>query len=171
MKKIILTASIIFFAIASTFAQRYAYVDSEYILGNIPEYKDAQQQLEDLSSKWQRDIEKKYQEIDALYREFQADAALMPEEMKKQREDEIIQREKAVKQLQRQYFGKNGELFKKRQELIKPIQEKIFNAIEEIANSKNYAFVFDKAENPKILFADSKYDISDKVLKTMGYSF
>jgi outer membrane protein len=171
MKKLILTSVILFFAASFTMAQRYAFVDTEYILGNIPEYADAQQQLDDLSAKWQREIEKKYQEIDQLYKEFQADAALMPEEMKQQREEEIIQQEKAVKDLQRQRFGQNGDLYKKRQELIKPIQEKIYNAIEEIATDKSYAFVFDKAENPKMLFADPRYDISDQVLETMGYAY
>jgi len=171
MKKLILTSVILFFAASFTMAQRYAFVDTEYILGNIPEYADGQQQLDDLSAKWQREIEKKYQEIDQLYKEFQADAALMPEEMKQQREEEIIQQEKAVKDLQRQRFGQNGDLYKKRQELIKPIQEKIYNAIEEIATDKSYAFVFDKAENPKMLFADPRYDISDQVLETMGYAY
>ena len=171
MKKLILTSVILFFAASFTMAQRYAFVDTEYILGNIPEYADAQQQLDDLSAKWQREIEKKYQEIDQLYKEFQADAALMPEEMKQQREEEIIQQEKAVKDLQRQRFGQNGDLYKKRQELIKPIQEKIYNAIEEIATDKSYAFVFDKSENPKMLFADPRYDISDQVLETMGYAY
>jgi len=171
MKKIILTSVAILFAATATMAQRYAYVDTEYILGNIPEYADAQQQLEDLSAKWQRDIEKQYQEVDQLYKEFQADAALMPEDMKKQREQEIIQKEKQVRELQRQRFGENGDLYKKRQELIKPIQEKIYNAIEEIATDKSYAFVFDKASNAKLLFADPRYDISDQVLETMGYAY
>lgn len=171
MKKIILTSVAILFAATATMAQRYAYVDTEYILGNIPEYADAQQQLEDLSAKWQRDIEKQYQEVDQLYKEFQADAALMPEDMKKQREQEIVQKEKQVRELQRQHFGENGDLYKKRQELIKPIQEKIYNAIEEIATDKSYAFVFDKASNPKLLFADPRYDISDQVLETMGYAY
>lgn len=171
MKKLILTSVIIFFAASFTMAQRYAFVDTEYILGNIPEYADAQQQLDDLSAKWQREIEKRYQEIEQLYKEFQADAALMPEDMKRQREEEIVQQEKAVKELQRQRFGENGDLYKKRQELIKPIQEKIYNAIEEIATDKNYAFVFDKASNPKMLFADPRYDISDQVLETMGYAY
>lgn len=171
MKNIILTSIVFLMVSTMAWAQRNAYVDTEYILGNIPEYADAQQQLDDLSAQWQREIEKQYQGIDQLYKEFQADAALMPEEMKKQREEEIIQREKEVKQLQRTRFGQNGDLYKKRQELIKPIQEKIYNAIEEIATDKNYAFVFDKASNAKMLFADTRYDISDQVLETMGYTY
>ncbi len=171
MKKIIITALMLMLFAGTSMAQRYAFVDTEYILGNIPEYEDAQQQLDDLSEKWQREIEKRYQQIDQLYNEFQADAALMPEEMKKQREEEIVQQEREVKELQRQRFGQEGDLYKKRQELVKPIQEKIYNAIEKIANDKNYAFVFDKASNPKMLFADPRYDISDQVLDEMGYAY
>ncbi len=171
MKRIALISAAIFFAALTSFAQRYAFVDTEYILNNIPEYKDAQQQLDDISAKWQQEIEQRFQKIDQLYKEFQADAALMPEDMKKQREEEIIQKEKQVRQLQQKRFGENGDLHKKRQELIKPIQEKVFNAIEEIANDKNYAFVFDKSNNPKILFADPRYNISDEVLDKMGYSY
>lgn len=171
MKRIILISTIVLLTAATSFAQRYAYVDTEYILNNIPEYKDAQQQLDDLSAKWQNDIEKRFQKIDQLYKEFQADAALMPEDMKKQREEDIIQKEKQVRELQQNRFGKEGDLHQKRQELIKPIQEKVYNAIEKIATDQNYAFVFDKAENPKILFANPRYDISDEVLDKMGYSY
>jgi len=171
MKKLIITAFALMLMAGTSMAQRYAFVDTEYILGNIPEYADAQQQLDDLSEQWQREIEKRYQEIDQLYKEFQADAALMPEEMKQQREEEIVQREREVKELQRQRFGQEGDLYQKRQELIKPIQEKIYNAIEKIATDKNYAFVFDKASNPKMLFADPRYDISDQVLEEMGYAY
>ena len=171
MKKLIITALALMLFAGTSVAQRYAFVDTEYILGNIPEYADAQQQLDDLSEQWQREIEKRYQEIDQLYKEFQADAALMPEEMKQQREEEIVQREREVKELQRQRFGQEGDLYQKRQELIKPIQEKIYNAIEKIATDKNYAFVFDKASNPKMLFADPRYDISDQVLEEMGYAY
>ena len=171
MKRIILiSAALLLFAVASS-AQRYAFVDTKYILNNIPEYKDAQQQLDDLSAKWQKEIEEQYQKIDQLYKEFQADAALMPEDMKKQREQEIVQKEKEVRKLQEKRFGEDGDLHKKRQELVKPIQEKVFNAIEEIANDKNYAFVFDKANNPKLLFASPRYDISDQVLDKLGYSY
>jgi len=171
MKRVVLISAAIFLVSISSFAQRYAFVDTEYILNNIPEYKDAQQQLDDISAKWQQEIENKFQEIDQLYKEFQADAALMPEDMKKQREQEIMEKEKQVRKLQQKRFGENGDLHKKRQELIKPIQEKVYNAIEEIANDRNYAFVLDKANNPKILFANPQFDISDEVLDKMGYSY
>ncbi|MEA3504386.1 MAG: OmpH family outer membrane protein [Bacteroidota bacterium] len=171
MKKIIATTLVLILFGATSFAQKFAYVDSEYILGNIPEYSDAQQQLDDLSVKWQREIEKQFQVIDQLYKQYQADAVLMPEDMKQQKEEEIIRKEKQVKEIQKEKFGQNGELYKKRQELIKPIQEKIFNAIEEIAQKKSFGFVLDKADNVKILFSDPKYDISDEVLENMGYSY
>lgn len=154
-----------------SYGQKYAYVDTEYILGNIPEYNDAKALLDDFAEQWQQEIEDKYAEIDQLYKAYQAEAVLMPEEMKKKREDEIIKKEKEVKQLQQQRFGKDGDLFRKRQELVKPIQEKIYNAIEEIAVQRNYAFIFDKAGSLTMLYADAKYDLSDDVLDELGYSY
>ncbi|MBP6976840.1 MAG: OmpH family outer membrane protein [Bacteroidales bacterium] len=152
-------------------AQKYAFVDTEYILKNIPEYNDAQSLLDDMAAEWQKEIEDKYTEIDQLYKSYQAEVVLLPEEMKKKREDEIIKKEQAVKELQRQRFGKDGDLFKKRQELIKPIQEKIYNAIEEMAVQQNYAIIFDKAGSLSMLYANEKYDLSDDVLTKLGYSF
>ncbi len=160
-----------FFMVSAVSAQKYAYIDSEYILKNVPEYQDAQNQLDELSEQWQQEIEVKFQEIDDLYKKYQADVVLLPADMKKKREDEIINVEKEVKRYQNEKFGSDGELFKKRQELIKPIQDKIYNAIEELAKSKNYAFIFDKSAGATIMFADPKYDISDDVLDELGYSF
>jgi len=159
------------FMVGSISAQKYAYIDSEYILKNVPEYQDAQNQLDELSEKWQKEIEVKFVEIDNLYKKYQADVVLLPADMKKKREDEIINMEKEVKSYQNQKFGSDGELFQKRQELIKPIQDKVYNALEEIAKSKNYAFVFDKASSSTIMYSDAKYDISDDVLDELGYSF
>jgi len=156
---------------SSLSAQKYAYIDSDYILKNVPEYQDAQNQMDDLSEKWQKEIEIKYTEIEALYKKYQADVVLLPADMKKKREEEIINFEKEVKQFQQEKFGQTGELFKKRQELIKPIQDKIYNALEEIAQAKNYSFVFDKANGASIMYANPKYDISDDVLDELGLSF
>ncbi|MFP4470732.1 MAG: OmpH family outer membrane protein [Bacteroidales bacterium] len=153
---------------AAAFAQKFGYVDSEYVLQNIPEYQDAQNEIEELSKQWQEEIEEKYASVDQMYKAYQADAVLLPEDLKKKREDEIINAEQEVKELQRQRFGPEGDLFTKRQELIKPIQEKVFNAIEEIATQKNYAFIFDKASGPVIMYVNSKYDISDEVLDQIG---
>lgn len=171
MKKYFLSLTMVLGISILTFAQKYAYVDTEYILQNIPEYNDAQGILDDLSAQWQQEIETKYAEIDELYKSYQADAVLLPEEMKKKREDEIIKKEKEVKELQRQRFGKDGDLFKKREELVKPIQEKIYNAIEEMAVERNYAIIFDKAGSLTMLYTDEKYDLSDDVLDKMGYSY
>lgn len=168
MKKIFLVLAVILIATASTFAQKYAFVDSDYILENIPEYQDALDILDEFSIDWQKEIEQKFAEVDALYREYQAEAVLLPEDMKRQRENEIIQKEKAAKDLQKQRFGRDGDLFIKRQELIQPIQEKVYNAIEEIAETQNYALIFDKAGSLTILYAKAKYDLSDDVLDEVG---
>lgn len=167
MKKLSLIFAFFIFA-GVAYTQKYAYVDTEYILNNIPEYKDAQTILDEKSIEWQKEIEEKLAEIDRLYKEYQAESVLLPEDVKIKRENEIIEKEKAVKELQKRYFGKNGELFKKRQELVQPIQEKVYSAIEEIAVTKNYAFVFDKAGSLSILYADVKYDLSDDVLDEVG---
>jgi outer membrane protein len=168
MKKLILTLAVILSLSAVTLAQKYAFVDSDYILENIPEYQDALDILDEFSIDWQKEIEQKFAEVDALYKEYQAEAVLLPEDMKRQRENEIIKKEKAAKDLQKQRFGRDGDLFAKRQELVQPIQEKIYNAIEEIAETQNYSFVFDKAGSLTILFARAKYDLSDDVLDEVG---
>ena len=171
MKKLVLIAVMVFSVFAFATAQKFAYVDTDYILESIPEYNDAKALLDDLSEQWQHEIEEKYAEIDLLYKAYQAEAVLLPEDMKKKKEDEIIKKEKGVKELQRQKFGQDGELFKKRQELIKPIQEKIYNAIEEMAVQRNFAIIFDKSGSLSMLFADAKYDLSDDVLDELGYSY
>jgi len=168
MKKFILIIACIIMASVPGISQKYAFVDTDYILNNIPEYTDAQALLDDLSSQWQKEIEAKFQEIDRLYRDYQAESILLPEDLKKQKENEIIQKEREAKDLQKQRFGKDGDLFKKRIELVQPIQENIFNAIQDMANTRNYAFIFDKASGASLLFADSKYDLSDDVLDEIG---
>jgi outer membrane protein len=168
MKKIILITTLLLMAFLPGYSQKYAFVDTDYILNNIPEYTDAQALLDDLSAEWQKEIETKFQEIDKLYRDYQAESILLPEDLKKQKENEIIQKEREAKELQKKRFGKDGDLFKKRIELVQPIQEKIFNAIQDMAVTRNYAFIFDKASGASLLFADSKYDLSDDVLDEIG---
>jgi len=148
--------------------QKYAYVDTQYILDNIPEFQDAQDELDEYSKKWQKEIEDNYGKVSEMYQKYQAEAVLLPEDIKRKREEEIIDKEKEVKELQQQYFGKEGDLFKKRQELIQPIQEKVYNAIETIASTSNYSFVFDKAGGMTLLYGNPKYDISDDVLDEVG---
>ncbi len=169
MKKLIFTIAIIF-TVTAVFAQRYAYIDTEYILSNIPSYKAAQEKLDEYSKQWQEEIEAVYDEIDKMYKDYQAEKVLLPDEMKKKREKEIIDKEKKAKELQKKYFGQEGELFNKRQELIKPIQDEVYNAIKEVATKGNYAIIFDTSEGVSILYSDPKYDKSDDVLKILGYT-
>lgn len=168
MKKIILLFVIVLSSATITLAQKFAYVDTEYILSNIPEYKQAQEELDRISVQWQKEIEMKYTEIDRLYKAYQADQVLLTEDMKKKREDEIISKEKEAKDLQKQKFGVDGELFKKRQELVKPIQDKVYNAIKVMAEKGTYAVVFDKSSDLTMLYASSKYDKSDDILSALG---
>lgn len=168
MKKLTITALLLLFSVFA-FAQKFAYVDTDYILDNIPEYQVAQDKLDELSVKWQKEIEKKFEEIDRLYKEYQSEAVLLPEDMKKKREEEIIQKEKEAKELQKKRFGQNGDLFKKRQELIEPIQDRVYDSVKDIAEQENYATVFDKSGSLTMLYTDDRYDISDQVLRKMGY--
>ncbi len=170
MKKLLLGLFAILAFTASVSAQKFGFVDSQYILENIPEYKSAQQQLDRISLQWQKEIEAKFAEIDKMYKDFQAESILLSDDMKKKREDEIIDKEKAAKELQKQRFGKGGDLLKRRQELIKPIQDKVYNAIKDISTTKNYVAVFDKSSDLTILYTNPKFDISDAVLEEMGYT-
>ena len=169
MKKIIIILTVFIISLSSSFAQKYAFVDTEYILGNIPAYESAQDQLDQLSVEWQKEIENIYAEIDKMYKDFQAEKVLLTEEMKRKREDEIINKEKEAKEVQKKYFGREGDLYKKRQELVKPIQDEIFNAVKEIAIEGNFAVIFDTAGSVSMLYTDPKYDKSDDVLEKLGY--
>lgn len=171
MKKIILLAVIFCTMGFGASAQKYAFVNTDYIIDNIPEYADAQAQLDELSATWQKEIDAKFAEIDKMYKSYQNEAVLLPEDMKKKREEDIIKKEREAKDLQKKRFGKDGDLFKKRQELIKPIQEKIYNAIEDIATAENYAVIFDKATNATLIYTNPKYDVSEQVLENMGYTY
>ena len=170
MKKTLIVVLFMMFGLSNANAQKFAYVDTQYILDNIPEYKMSTDQLEELSKKWQKEIESEIAAIDKLYRSFQTDAMLLPADIKKQREEEITQKERELKTLQKKRFGQNGDLFKKRQELIKPIQDKIFNAIQELAENRGYSVIFDRASNASILYANERFDKSDEVLQNMGYT-
>ena len=153
-----------------TFSQRYAYVDSKYILENMDDYKEAQIELNAMSKKWQETVEAKMTELDRMRRAFDAEKILLTQTLQEQRATEIKNKEKEIRDYQRQKFGVDGELFKKRQELIQPLQDDIFNAIKDMAKEKSYALVFDKGKHSNILFANPKYDKSDAILKKLGYS-
>jgi outer membrane protein len=170
MKKRFLIFTVVVLAVIMVQAQKFAYVDTQYILDNIPEFAEAQSQLDEISSQWQKEIETKFAEVDKMYKDYQTQSVLLPDDLKKKKEQEIVDKEKEVKNLQRARFGKDGDLFKKRQELVKPIQEKIYNAIQELATSNNYAVVFDKGGSLTMMYANPKYDVSDEVLDNLGAS-
>jgi len=149
-------------------AQKFSYVDTKYILSHIPEYQQAQSEVNKLSNQWQKDIENKYETIAKLETALQAEKILLTDEMKQKREAEIQTKREEAKQMQTDKFGVNGELFKKREELIKPIQDQIYGAIQEVASTSALMVVFDKANHSNMLYTNPKHDISDKVLKKMG---
>jgi outer membrane protein len=168
MKRILLFVAVLAVSF-SVQAQKFAFVDTEYILNNIPSYKAAQDELEKQATEWQREVEEQYKDIDRMYREYQAEKVLLTQEMKNKREEDIIKVEREVKQLQKDYFGDDGLLFKSRQEKIGPIQDEIYNAIKEISNESGYAIIFDSASGPTVLFTNPRYDVSDEVLERLGY--
>lgn len=169
MKKVALVAVAALMALSAA-AQRFAYVDTEYILQNIPEYKTKQNQLDELSVTWQGEIEQMYAAIDKLYKDFQAEQILLTEEMKRKRQDQIIEKEKEARGKQKQRFGPDGDLFKKRQEFVKPIQDKVYRAIKDVATARGYSVIFDKSGSLTMLYTDAKYDISDQILQEMGFT-
>ncbi|MDL2296322.1 OmpH family outer membrane protein [Bacteroidales bacterium OttesenSCG-928-C03] len=170
MKKKLLLFVMMAFLTLPLFSQKYAYIDSEYILGNMPEYTEAQAELDRVAAVWQREIEAKFKTIDSMYKKYQVEAITLPESMKKNREEAIIAAEKDAKDLQKKRFGKDGDLFKKREELVKPIQDRVFTAIDEYAREKGYAFVFDTAGAMTIVYADPKWDINAEILQKLGIS-
>jgi len=168
MKKILLLLAISFLTL-SIQAQKFAYVDTDYILNKIPDFKQAQDKLDGLSADWQKEIENKYADVEQMYRAYQQEQVLLTDDMKEKREDAIIKKETDAKNLQKKYFGTEGSLYLKRQELIKPIQDKIYDAIQQLANDNKYAIVFDSSSDLIMLYKNNNYDKSDKVLDLMGY--
>jgi len=169
MKKIYMVLACLLLSLGITVAQKYAFVDTEYILNNIPNYKAAQEQLDKQSQDWQKEIEGKYAEIEKMYKDYQAERVLLAEDMRKQREDAIVTKEREAKELQKNYFGQEGALFKKRQELIEPIQDEIYNAIKDLATENGYAAIFDTSSGASMIYTNPRYDISDEVLQKLGY--
>lgn len=168
MKKILLLL-FPFLLVSSAYAQKYAYVDTDYILDNIPTYTAAQEQLNKISQQYQKELEGMRAEVDKMYQDYQSESVLLSEDIRRKREDLIVAKEKELKALQRQYFGPEGDLYKKREDLVQPIQEDIYNAIQSIATQSGYAVIFDKAASTNMLYTDSRYDLSDQVLQRLGY--
>ncbi|MDR1543613.1 MAG: OmpH family outer membrane protein [Prevotellaceae bacterium] len=171
MKRFILVSTILFSVVFAGNAQKYAVVDMDYILKSVPAYESANDQLNQLSNRWQKEVEALLTEVQTMYKNYQTELVFLSAEMKTKREEEIIAKEREANELKRKYFGQDGELFKRREALIKPVQEEIYNAIQELANSRKDKFdlVLDKNSNSGIIFAAPKIDISDDVLQQMGY--
>ena len=147
MKKLLLISSLLLVLAFTSNAQRYAVIDSKYILDKIPEYKDAQSKLDQLSLLWQQEIDQKQAALDRMFKDYDAEQVMLPDALKKKREDELYNKEKELRDLQRKRFGFEGDLFKKRQEFIKPIQDKVYNAVQKLAVEKQYDFILDKSED------------------------
>jgi len=169
MKKIIFIIGLLVLSSAMAVAQKYAFVDTEYIRKNIPAFTTAQEQLDNLSKQWEKEVADGYAVVEQMYKSYQNEAPLLSQDMKVKREEAIITKEKGMKDLQNKYFGMEGELFKKREELVKPIQDEILKAIKDIAVEGSYAVIFDSAAGGNILFANPKFDISDQVLEKLGF--
>jgi outer membrane protein len=170
MKKLIILFAFLMGAFSFSYAQKFAIVDMEYIMKHVPAYESANEQLNQVSKKWQAEVEAKMQVAQNLYKTYQTEVVFMSPEMKTKRENEIVEKEKAAQDLKRQYFGPEGELYKKRQSLMKPIQDEVYNAIQTISNDKGYQLILDKSSSMNIIFSSPKIDISDEVLVKLGYS-
>ena len=168
MKRIMIAFALVLgFAFAGT-AQRYAIIDTRYILDKLPEYKNAQTQLDATAAMWQKEIDNKQEQLNKMYRDFEAEKVMLTDVLIKKREDELFNKEKEVRDLQKQRFGFEGDLFKERQKLIKPVQDKVFTAVQKLAVARSYDFILDKSEGITVIFADPKLDKSEDVLKELG---
>jgi len=168
MKKVLLSVLFVIAIATVSHAQHYCIIDSKYILEKMTDYKDAQAKLDAISKAWQEEIDKRMQEVDRMYKAYQAERPMLSDDMRKKREDEIVEKEKAAKDLQKQRFGYEGDLFKKRQDLVKPIQDRVYNAVQKMATNRGYDLVLDKAGGVTMFYADPKLDRSDDVLKILG---
>ncbi len=170
MKKL---SIILMLMIATAFgaaAQKFALVDMEYILKNVPSYEMANEQLNQISQRWQKEVEAKSKEAETLYKNYQADMVFLTDEQKKKKEEEIVAKEKEATELRYKYFGPEGELYKKRQSLMKPIQDDIYNAVKKVSEERGYQAIFDRASSANIIYASPRIDVSNEVLAKLGYS-
>ena len=167
MKKLVLASILLIGLLNATIAQKYAFIDVQYILKAMPEYTEAQGQIDQLAEKYEAEIKVAYGEIDKKFTTLKQEEILLPAETKKQRESEIADMQKEAQKLQQQRFGPNGDLFAKRKELIEPIQNKIYKAVKDMSSDKGYDFVLDKGTNSNILFVDPKYDKSDYIISQL----
>lgn len=168
MKPFLFSVALLALAFTGHAQERYAVVDTKYILDKMPEYKDAQKKLDQTSTQWQKEIDAKQATLDKMYKDYEAEQIMLSDTLKKKREDQLFNLEKEVRDLQRKRFGYEGDLFKLRQELVKPIQDKVYNAIQQLAVNRMYELILDKSEGITVIFADPKLDKSDDVLKALG---
>ena len=169
MKKILI-AMMLLLGSSSIWAQKFALVDMDYILKNIPAYERANEQLNQVSKKWQAEVDALTTEAQTLYKNYQSEAVFLSEEQKTKREEAIVAKEKEAAELKKKYFGPEGELYKKRESLMAPIQEEIYTAVKDICDQKGYSLVLDRASDAGIIFASPKIDISNEVLTKLGYN-
>ncbi|MDD6779170.1 MAG: OmpH family outer membrane protein [Bacteroidales bacterium] len=170
MKRLLFAAIAVLACTLGAMAQKFALVDMEYVLKNIPAYEMANEQLNQVSQRWQKEVDDLAKEAQTLYKNFQNDMVFLTDEQKKRKEEEIMAKEKEVTELRYKYFGPQGELFKKRESLIKPIQDDIYNAVKKVSEERGYQVIFDRASSQSIIFASPKIDISNEVLAKLGYS-
>lgn len=170
MKKFILSLVAVVAMSVSANAQKFALVDMEYILKNIPAYEMANEQLNQVSLRWEKEVDDLAKEAETMYRNFQADMVFLTDEQKKAKEQEIVAKEKEVTDLKYKYFGPQGELFKKRESLIKPIQDDVYNAVKKVSEERGYQAIFDRASSQSIIFASPRIDVSNLVLEKLGYA-
>lgn len=170
MKKLLFTMLVCAAAALSASAQKFALIDMEYILKNVPAYEMANEQLNQLSQRWQREVEAVAQESDAMYKQYLSDKVFLTEEQVKKREEEIVAKEQEATDLRYKYFGPEGELYKKRQTLMKPIQDDVYNAVKKLSEERGYQAIFDRASSANIIYASPRIDVSNEVLSKLGYS-
>jgi outer membrane protein len=169
MKKLIFCVICVIYGLTPVHAQKFALVDIEYILKNIPAYERANEQINQVSKQWQAEVDALSTEAQTLYKNYQNEVVFLSKEQKKQRQDAIVEKERQAAELKKQYFGPEGELFKKRTALMSPIQEEIYSAIKDIADLRGYQLVLDRASDSGIIFGSPKIDISSEVLRKLGY--
>ncbi|MDE5988200.1 MAG: OmpH family outer membrane protein [Duncaniella sp.] len=170
MKKIFLTLALIAACFAGASAQKFALVDMDYILSNVPAYEMANEQLNQISQRWQKEVEAVAKEAEALYKNYQNEMVFLTDDQKKKREEAIVGKEKQAAELRQKYFGPDGELYKKRQSLMKPIQDDVYNAVKKVSEERGYQCIFDRASSADIIFASPRIDVSNEVLEKLGYS-
>ena len=170
MKKILLALVIGVASAIGANAQKFALVDMDYVLRNVPAYEMANEQLNQVSQRWEKEVTELAKEAESLYKNYQSEMVFLTDEQKKKREEEIVAKEKEVTDLKYKYFGPEGELYKKRQSLMKPIQEEVYNAVKKVADEKGYQVIFDRASSQSIIFASPRIDVSNEVLAKLGYS-